>query len=112
MKNFDLEKFKNYVNTYDKQSGHEDYSVKTIIDDFLYGIGICLDDAEFSFADGYDKFKKILLEHLEAIPREKAIVRNNCHCGSPVYEDNPDCVTFNLCKDHAYKMRNERKEIM
>lgn len=24
-----------------------------------------------------------------------------CYCGEPVDESNPDCVTFNLCKDHA-----------
>jgi hypothetical protein len=101
MENFDLEKFKNYVNTYDKQLGHEGYSVKTIIDDFLYGIGICLDDSEFSLADGYERFKKMLLEHLDAVPREKALGPNKCYCGNPVDEDNPDCATYKLCKDHA-----------
>lgn len=24
-----------------------------------------------------------------------------CYCGNPVDESNPDCVDFNLCKDHA-----------
>lgn len=69
MGNFDLEKFKNYVNTYDKQIGHKKYSIKTIIDDFLYGIGICLDEEEYYGAGGYEKFKKVLKQHFDTKPK-------------------------------------------
>lgn len=99
MKKFDLDKFKNYVNTYDKQPGHEDYSVETIINDFLYGIGICLDEDKFSFSNGFDEFKKMLIKHIEGEPKQER--RTKCWCGNPINEDNPDCVAFNLCKDHA-----------
>jgi hypothetical protein len=99
MENFDLEKFKDYVNTYDQQMGHKKYSVKTIIDDFLYGIGLCLDEDEYYSATGYAKFKKVLLEHLNAVPASE--VPKKCYCGEPVDTENPDCVAFNLCKDHA-----------
>jgi len=98
MENFDLEKFKHYVNTYDNQTGHKKYSVRTIIDDFLYGIGICLDEEENKNADGYQRFKKVLLEHLNAVPASE--VPKKCYCGQPVDATNADCVTFNLCKDH------------
>lgn len=60
MKNFNLEKFKDYVNTYEKQTGHENYYKETIIDDFIYGVGICLDEDKYSNADGYYKFKESL----------------------------------------------------
>ena len=55
MKNFDLEKFKHYVNTYDKQLGHKDYELHTILEDFLYGIGICIND-DYENSDGFKKF--------------------------------------------------------
>lgn len=64
MKNFDLEKFKNYVNTYEKQPGHKDYSVETIVNDFLYGIGICLDKS-YEYSDGFLKFKEFLAQHVK-----------------------------------------------
>jgi len=65
MENFDLEEFKNYVNTYGNQKGHEKYSEEIIIDDFLYGIGICLNE-KFKYIDGYERFKSKLMEHLNA----------------------------------------------
>ena len=111
MKNFDLKKFKDFVNTYDSQRGHKEYEVSTIIDDFLYGIGLCLNEEEYEFADGYQKFKDVLREHLNGkmdmkmcrcgeviIEQEK---RTTCHCGNPIDTTNPDCMEFNLCKDHA-----------
>jgi hypothetical protein len=98
MDNFDLKKFKNYVNNYDKQTSHKKYSVKTIIDDFLYGIGICLDEDNEN-AQGYRKFKKELLEHLNAVPASE--VPSKCWCGNLVDTTNPDCEAFSLCEDHA-----------
>lgn len=91
MENFDLEKFKNYVNTYDEQVGHKSYSEKTIILDFLYGIGISINSEEYSAADGFKRFKALLLETIEA----------KCFCGKPVNTKNPDCVTFSLCEEHS-----------
>jgi len=107
MKNFNLKKFKDYVNSYDAQRGHEDYEVKTIIDDFLYGIGLCLNEEEYEFGGGYKKFKEVLLEHLNGVDKDgienivKQVINNKCHCGQPVDMSNADCVTFTLCKDHA-----------
>jgi len=98
MENFDLEKFKNYVNTYDKQMGHKKYSVKTIIDDFLYGIGICLDE-DNEHAQGYRKFKEELSKHLNAVPDSE--ITKKCYYRNTVDITNPDCEAFSLCKDHA-----------
>lgn len=75
MENFDLEKFKKYVNTYENQTGHKKYSVKTIIDDFLYGIGICLDEEEFLEKARLHKDYKILLEYSDAEQLDLAILR-------------------------------------
>jgi hypothetical protein len=99
MKNFDLEKFKNYVNTYDKQVGHEDYEIYTILEDFLYGIGICIDEDKYRCSDGFKKFKEVLVKHLDAVSKKE--LPKKCWCGNPVDQGNPDCVTFNLCRDHA-----------
>ena len=90
MKNFDLEKFKEYVNTYDKQIGHKNYSQQIIIDDFLYGIGLCINEEEYKQADGYKRFKGVILDHLQA----------KCYCGKPVDTSSQDCVDFSLCKEH------------
>jgi len=79
--------------------GHKKYSVKTIIDDFLYGIGICLDEEGFENADGYRKFKEKLMEHLDAVPASE--VPKKCYCGQPVDTTNQDCVDYNLCSDHV-----------
>ena len=54
----------NYWNEYFSQPGYEDYTVKTFIDDALYGLGIAIDPEKYFAAQGYDKFKLVLLEHL------------------------------------------------
>ena len=54
-----------YWNTYDKQPGFEDYRLETLIDDALYGLGIAIDEKN-TFADGFAKFKRELIKHLEA----------------------------------------------
>ena len=56
---FDLEKFKEYVNTYDQRKNGLDND-ETIVKDMLYGIGLCLDKEEYCFAGGYRKFKTFL----------------------------------------------------
>lgn len=56
---FDMQKFKDYVNTYDERKNGLDND-KTIVKDMLYGIGLCLDKEEFCFAGGYKKFKAFL----------------------------------------------------
>jgi len=61
MSDFDFKKYKEFVNTYDDQVGFTSYSEETIINDMLYGIGICLDDDEYGFADGYARFRIKLL---------------------------------------------------
>lgn len=56
---FDMQKFKEYVNTYDKRKNGLDND-DTIVKDMLYGIGLCLDKEEYTFAEGYRKFKTFL----------------------------------------------------
>lgn len=53
-----------YMRTYPTQYGYKDYSDETYIDDILYGLGASL-DGKYRFAQGFDQFKKRLLEHLE-----------------------------------------------
>lgn len=56
---FDMQKFKDYVNTYDKRKNGLDND-ETIVKDMIYGIGLCLDKEEYCFAGGYKKFKAFL----------------------------------------------------
>jgi hypothetical protein len=60
---FDMEKFKEYVATYD-QSKHGLDKPNVIVKDMIYVIGICVDEKEFSFADGYKKFTTFLKSFL------------------------------------------------
>lgn len=62
-----VEKFKKYVDTYPEEM-YLNYSEEIIVDDILYGLGISLDFEEYSFAQGYIKFKKRLLEKLKKDP--------------------------------------------
>jgi len=61
-----VKKLQHYFATYDQQSGYDTYSDRILIDDVLYGLGMILDEKEYSFALGFDKFKKKLWEHLGA----------------------------------------------
>jgi hypothetical protein len=63
VRKFDIEKFKDYVQTYDAKKHSLDNS-EVIVKDMIYGIGLCLDKKEFSFADGYSKFTKLLKSFL------------------------------------------------
>lgn len=60
---FDWPKFIEYVNTYDPKIDGNNNN-KTIIHDILFGIGLSLDQENFEFYDGYEKFKKFLKEIL------------------------------------------------
>ena len=60
---FDIEKFKDYVATYDKSEQGLD-TADVIVKDMIYGIGICVDEKEFSFANGYNKFTAFLKSFL------------------------------------------------
>lgn len=53
-----------YMQTYDQQYGHLDYPDETIINDVLYGLGVALDEKEYKYGDGFEKFKERLREHL------------------------------------------------
>ena len=54
-----------YITTYTKQSQYKNYDVKTYIDDILYGLGVSINEDEFSFASGFKKFKNELRQHLD-----------------------------------------------
>ena len=56
---FDMQKFKEYVQTYDAKKNGLDND-NTIVKDMLYGIGLCLNKKEFEFADGFKKFKTFI----------------------------------------------------
>jgi hypothetical protein len=57
-----VEYMQNYINTYDKQTGYLDYSDDCFILDMIYGIGLALDSKDYEFADGFNNFKKVVVE--------------------------------------------------
>ena len=60
-RNFNWEKFKEYVNTYDiKQHSAND---KCTFEDMLYGLATAI-DGKYRWANGYREFKKQLKEWL------------------------------------------------
>jgi hypothetical protein len=59
-----VKRFQEYVETYTSQAYYKNYSDTIFLDDMVYGIGLALDDAGYKGADGYDKFKALLLAHL------------------------------------------------
>lgn len=60
-----VESLKDYWETYDQQAWYESYKVETLIDDALYALGIAIDEKQFRFVDGFERFKEILRKHLE-----------------------------------------------
>tara|TARA_R110000787_G_scaffold7178_7_gene24726 strand:+ start:1458 stop:1709 length:252 start_codon:yes stop_codon:yes gene_type:complete len=56
---FDMQKFKDYVQTYDAKKDGLDND-DTIVKDMLYGVGLCLNKKEFEFFDGFKKFKTFI----------------------------------------------------
>lgn len=63
-----LHKMKSYVDqyldNYDKPETLEWLAEASILDDFLYGIGIAINEDEYRSADGYDAFKKMLSQKI------------------------------------------------
>jgi hypothetical protein len=59
-----IEYLKRYVDTYDKQPRYLDYTDETIINDVLYGLGVAIGGREYQYANGFEKFKKRLRDHL------------------------------------------------
>ena len=55
---------KHYIDTYPDQLGWKQYSKETMLADLVYGIGIAMDRDKYEFADGYDAFKKFLIDFL------------------------------------------------
>lgn len=56
--------FQNYVRTYTKQKHYDTYTDSIFMDDMLYGIGIALNEGDYAFSEGYERFKAKLREHL------------------------------------------------
>jgi len=59
-----IEKLQKYINTYSDQYGYLEYSDDTIIKDMLYGLGIALNEKEYTYALGFNKFKKFLHKYI------------------------------------------------
>jgi hypothetical protein len=55
-----------YMETYDQQIGYENYRDSIFIDDVLYGLGVALNPKEHQFSDGFDVWKKKLIEHINS----------------------------------------------
>ena len=55
-----LESLKDYLGSYDQQSGYQSYSTETFVHDVLYGLGIAIDKDKYHAAQGYKKFKLAL----------------------------------------------------
>ena len=52
-----------YMVTYSNQYGYKEYRDELFIDDVVYGLGKALSD-EYSFANGFQAFRKKLIVHL------------------------------------------------
>lgn len=60
-----VESMKEFINTYENQSDYLDYSDTTLLDDFLYGIGTAFRPEAHRFAQGYQRFKRVLKNHID-----------------------------------------------
>ena len=56
---FDMQKFKEYVQTYDAKKHGLDND-DTIVKDMIYGVGLSLDKKRFEYASGYLRFKTFI----------------------------------------------------
>lgn len=61
-----------YWETYTDQEGWHGYRMKTVLDDALYGIGSAISE-DYRFANGFDSFKKELIEYLQTDKKPSAI---------------------------------------
>ena len=53
-----IEKLRHYV----RAEQRDDYRVETVIQDIVYLLGVSIDKEKFEFAQGSDKFNKILID--------------------------------------------------
>ena len=53
-----------YMSSYGGQLGALNYTDQTFMDDVLYGLGVALHGSSVSYADGFDKWRQMLREHL------------------------------------------------
>lgn len=90
-----------YWGTYARQHGYINYSVETLIDDALYGLGMAIDEKQFRFADGYDRFKKVLSDHLER--SEGAEIKKFRSALEWISENGPD---------DAYELREKARDAL
>lgn len=60
-----IEDLQKYIGTYDKQVGYANYNDEMIINDFLYGLGVAIDE-KYKFANGFTEFKKVLAKYVSA----------------------------------------------
>ena len=54
-----------YINTYEKQSGIDNYTVETFVNDIIYGLGMSLDPDAHKWAKGHLEFEGKLREFLD-----------------------------------------------
>lgn len=55
-----LASLKEFVDTYDQQTGYESYLTDTFVFDILYGIGVAIDKDKYHGPKGYEKFQQNL----------------------------------------------------
>lgn len=71
----------------------------------MYNEGKYLDKEEMNYGAPHDVDWYYIIERLKKdglqITNSKEMKRTNCYCGNPIDTTNPDCVEFNLCKEHA-----------
>ena len=58
---------------YKKECGINGYTEQTVLDDLLYFVGTAISD-EYQFAQGFDRFKQRLREHLADCSPDKTQV--------------------------------------
>lgn len=62
-----------YMQSYDQQASYRDYSDLIFIDDVLYGLGVALHGTEVAYAQGFEKWRQMLREHLGQAPSGKVV---------------------------------------
>ena len=45
-----------------KYTDFNKYNIETLIEDVIYMLGTCIDNNEYGFADGYEKFRNRILD--------------------------------------------------
>ena len=68
-----VEYLQKYINSYSNQSYYLDYEDGILIDDILYGLGMALDPENHKWADGYERFKVVLNQHLDRTKKDSVL---------------------------------------